>query len=132
MSESLVNICIIDILQLQDNPFGKRSRTEERSPMTARMYPRADTPDQIGVLAKPVQPKANYLATPDTSNILELQQDFPEAQEEIKELKAIIAKLHPMRTRYIPANSKEKEELVNRKTAWILRGDTNSFHKIEF
>jgi hypothetical protein len=58
-------MCIIDILQIdkstknneieekmyQDNPFSKSSRTEEGSPMRARMY---DTPDQIRVLAKPV------------------------------------------------------------------------------
>jgi hypothetical protein len=69
----------------QDNPFSKSSSIEGRSPMPARMHPRADTPDQIGVLAKPVQPKAIYLATPDPSNIQELQQDFAEAQEEIKE-----------------------------------------------
>jgi hypothetical protein len=99
-------MCIIDILQIdksmknneiegkmeQYSPFNKSSKTEERSPMRARRHSRADTPDQIEELAKPLQPKANYEPRPDTSTRQKLQQNLAEALEEITELKAIIAK----------------------------------------
>jgi hypothetical protein len=105
-SKRLVNMCIIDILQIdksmknneiegkmeQYSPFNKSSKTEERSPMRARRHSRADTPDQIEGLAKPLQPKPNYEPRPDTSTRQKLQQNLAEALEEITELKAIIAK----------------------------------------
>jgi hypothetical protein len=96
----------------QFSPFNKNSKTEERSPMAARRHSRANTPDQIEGLAKPVQPKANYVPTPDTSTRQKLQQNLAEALEEIRELKAIIAK----RTQdTVPQTQRRKESWLKAK-----------------